>query len=81
MAAAHLSALSPEEKTAVLNALKRVLSADHLSHARRTAQRICALERVIARLEAPDPPLELDEAILLFESILAAARGEKPTTH
>jgi hypothetical protein len=81
MAAAPLPALSPEEKTAVLNALKRVLSADRLSHARRTAQRICALERVIAALEEPENPVDFGGLVPLFEAVIIASRGEKPTTH
>lgn len=81
MAAARLAAFTADEKTAILNALKRVLTADRLSPARRSVQRICALERVIAALEEPERPVDINELVPMFEAVLAAARGEKPTTH
>jgi hypothetical protein len=81
MAAARLAAFTADEKTAIAVALKRVIDAAAVDPEHPSARRISALQRIIARLEAPDPPVELDELILLFEAVLAASRRPPLALH
>jgi hypothetical protein len=81
MTIARLPGLAAEEKTAILYALKRVLATERRELARRTAQRICALERVIAALEETERPVDFDGLIPLFETVLAASRRTPHALH